>query len=331
MSEPSSSSSSSSSEQDVEVRRATLRKHTKDLMSMFAEEEGKIAVARNQLMMERREFDELLAKLKVATLPSPVLLNVGGMLFATSAETLQSRRNTYFGAMFSGMIELKPDKDGRIFIDRDGTHFRYVLNYLRNGELLVPEDKLVRKELLVEAQFYGLQDMISLLNPAFSDGILSPEHHDLLNSWAGVAAGQKWRLLFKGTRDSFDSLAFHTKCDNIGPTYTIVRSGKNVFGGYNPHSWNSSGTSSPGAGSFLFTIVNPRGVAPFKLAHNSGSGPYNNSTHGPAFYGGFSINGTQGSSNLTSRAYHDPQGYGDYLFGGMQFVVSEVEVYTPEN
>ena len=33
-------------------------------------------------------------------------------------------------AMFSGRFDSKPAEDGSYFIDRDGTHFRYILNYL---------------------------------------------------------------------------------------------------------------------------------------------------------------------------------------------------------
>ena len=57
-------------------------------------------------------------------------------------------------AMFSGRFDSKPAEDGSYFIDRDGTHFRYILNYLRTGQLVVPEDKIVRRELLNEAEFY---------------------------------------------------------------------------------------------------------------------------------------------------------------------------------
>ena len=34
--------------------------------------------------------------------------------------------------MFSGRFELTPDADGAYFLDRDGTHFRTILNYMRN-------------------------------------------------------------------------------------------------------------------------------------------------------------------------------------------------------
>lgn len=56
--------------------------------------------------------------------------------------------------MFSGRFDTKPDEDETYFIDRDGTHFRYILNYLLTGKLVLPEDTVVRKELLSEAEFY---------------------------------------------------------------------------------------------------------------------------------------------------------------------------------
>ena len=38
-------------------------------------------------------------------------------------------------SMFSGKHELRPEADGSYFIDRDGTHFRHILNYLRDADL----------------------------------------------------------------------------------------------------------------------------------------------------------------------------------------------------
>jgi hypothetical protein len=52
--------------------------------------------------------------------------------------------------MFSGRFELKKDSDGRCFIDRDGTHFKYILNYLRDfgsEDVLFPKDPFVLEEI----------------------------------------------------------------------------------------------------------------------------------------------------------------------------------------
>ena len=49
---------------------------------------------------------------------------------------------------------MKPPEDDTFFIDRDGTHSRFILNYLRRaGELVLPEGATCHKELEAEAKF----------------------------------------------------------------------------------------------------------------------------------------------------------------------------------
>lgn len=43
-------------------------------------------------------------------------------------------------AMFSGRHDLDTDSEGRYFIDRDGTYFKHILNYLREGKQLPSAD-----------------------------------------------------------------------------------------------------------------------------------------------------------------------------------------------
>ncbi len=51
-----------------------------------------------------------------------------------------------------------------------------------------------------------------------------------------------FKLLYKATRDGFNSFSFHMKADQRGPTITIVRSANNdkVFGGYTSVPWTSA-------------------------------------------------------------------------------------------
>ena len=92
---------------------------------------------------------------------STVRLNVGGHYFTTSIETLTKDPNSLLAAMFSeGFQKKKPSKDGSFFIDRDGTHFRYILNYLRDGELVLPENETFLKEIKAEAKFYQIQGIL---------------------------------------------------------------------------------------------------------------------------------------------------------------------------
>ena len=67
-------------------------------------------------------------------------LSVGGQHFETSLDTLTRDGSSMLAAMFSGRHNVLKDEDGRYFIDRDGTHFRYILNYLRDGNTFIPVD-----------------------------------------------------------------------------------------------------------------------------------------------------------------------------------------------
>lgn len=104
---------------------------------------------------------------------SHVLLNVGGTLFETSLDVLTSEKNSMLEAMFSGRYTMEKNDDKFYFIDRDGTHFKHILNYLRYGEkvILQPQESFLR-ELYHEALFYQLEGLMTLItkkltNPDF--------------------------------------------------------------------------------------------------------------------------------------------------------------------
>ena len=51
-------------------------------------------------------------------------------------------------------------------LDRDRTHFRFILNFLRSGKLTLPEGATFTKKLEKEAEFYQLQGLIDAVRPA---------------------------------------------------------------------------------------------------------------------------------------------------------------------
>jgi len=94
---------------------------------------------------------------------------VGGTVFQTTRATLCKDSESMLAVMFSGRFNLHEDKDGSLFIDRDGTHFRYILNYLRDvGKPVLPADHQSQKELLREAEYYQLIGLIEALNEALT-------------------------------------------------------------------------------------------------------------------------------------------------------------------
>ena len=182
-------------------------------------------------------------KLDQVHFTSTVKLNVGGQHFTASVQTLRKDPNSMLAAMFSG--PMKPSEDGSFFIDRDGTYFWFILNYLRNGELILPDGATFLKELEAEAKFYQLQGILDELKPkepkVFEESVtlMNEEHRGVLKSWLPEDMKGEWRLLFRASRDGFAASTFHSKCDNKGPTITVVTSGGNIFGGFTEKAWTS--------------------------------------------------------------------------------------------
>ena len=189
-------------------------------------------------LAEEAEFYQIQGILDELKSISSVKLNVGGHYFTTTLQTLTKDRNSRLAAMFSG----EHAKNGTLFLDRDGKHFRFILNYLRNGELVLPDDAKFVKELETEAQFYKIEGILIRLS-LFSEILTNEEHISVLLSWLPVhdtgMRRRHLRLLYRASRDGFAAECFHSRCDNNGPTVTIVKSGKYIFGGFTEQSWTS--------------------------------------------------------------------------------------------
>ena len=67
------------------------------------------------------------------------------------------------GAMFNGSMATTVDENGYYFIDRDGTLFGYVLNFLRSSQLAVPDGFKNLSQLAVEADFYQIQPLLDAI------------------------------------------------------------------------------------------------------------------------------------------------------------------------
>jgi hypothetical protein len=67
--------------------------------------------------------------------------------------------------MFSGRapVSVEPMADGTYFIDRDGEHFKHILQYLRRGFVAVEPGSEKCRELAVEAEYYEITDLVRLL------------------------------------------------------------------------------------------------------------------------------------------------------------------------
>ncbi len=155
----------------------------------------------------------------------------------------------------------------------------------------------------------------------------------------------KWTVLYRATRDGFDSGDFHSRCDGRANTLTIVKAKESqfIFGGFTSVSWESStnGKWKSDRHAFIFSLTN-KDNKPLKMKIDSNEHKYAircNSNFGPTFGNGYEIyiannaNTTTNSYSYLGYSYNWPQyAYGTneartFLSGSCQFQLDDIEVY----
>ncbi|CAF3335863.1 unnamed protein product [Rotaria socialis] len=299
--------------------------------------ENKLVNASN----DEKEWKDIKVKLATTSIQGMVILNVGGDRYTTSIETLTREKNTFFTALFSKQWQLERDPDDKsIFIDRNGKIFTYILEYFRTNTVPnnVMKDETLLTGLLIEAEYFQLKDLLAVLPDTFPNGtLLKVQHKQKLNDFYGKT-NQQWELIYKATRDGFDANTFHSRCNNKGPTITIIQSNNNyLFGGYTAIPWASESAFKTDTTAFLFTLTNPNNLPPTKYLINLAKqvyAVYHYGVHGPTFGYPHDINIANGSNaNNTSctnfpSTYLDTTGKGNNTFtGARNFTTSDIEVF----
>nr|XP_006121422.1 potassium channel regulatory protein isoform X1 [Pelodiscus sinensis] len=98
-------------------------------------------------------------------------LNVGGLKFTTRASTLQKFPESRLARMLNGNDHEFRLVNGQFFVDRDGTLFNYILDFLRTLQVSLPTDFSDYQRLQREADFYELHSLAELLN---QENLLKP-------------------------------------------------------------------------------------------------------------------------------------------------------------
>ena len=65
-------------------------------------------------------------------------------------------------------------------------------------------------------------------------------HLTLLRNWLAPVAksvNSLWKRCWRASVDGWAGSTFHSRCDSKGPTVTIIRVGRYIFGGYTSISW----------------------------------------------------------------------------------------------
>lgn len=119
-----------------------LKKAQKELENREEElrsKEKKFNDLKESMAEQQKRIDETIAKVKITSIigekNQKIKLRIGETLFITSLDTLSSEKDTCFSALFSEYFKPQPDEDGEVFIDRDPTHFKIILNHLRGMDV----------------------------------------------------------------------------------------------------------------------------------------------------------------------------------------------------
>lgn len=107
-----------------------------------------------------------------------------------------------------------------------------------------------------------------------------------MNKW--LEGDKKYTILYKASRDGCCATTFHNRCNNRGPTVTLLyNTYDSVFGGYTSVSWRSVGGYQTDVKAFLFRLYNYANWSPAKMpVRNSSYSIYDVASSGPTFGSG---------------------------------------------
>ena len=100
-------------------------------------------------------------------------------------DVLCSVKGSLLHKMFSGKHELKKDKSGKVYIDRDGNTFLLLVNYLRNERKSIPMFETFTQYCFFEKEleFWGMKyDLERLRRKNKNDLILYKPKDDEINN-----------------------------------------------------------------------------------------------------------------------------------------------------
>jgi len=159
---------------------------------------------------------------------------------------------------------------------------------------------------------------------------------------------QKLELKYRASRDGFKASDFHSHCDGIPNTITVIKASScNIFGGFTEQAWHSRGEDVTDPKAFLFSLVNKE-EKPFKvMCSNEGKNAICcDSYYGPCFGGDddyirdICIRTDSNNKECYSHfgySYQHPDYLKDtyeaqnILAGSFHFKTLEIEVYAKSN
>jgi hypothetical protein len=219
-----------------------------------------------------------------------------------------------------------------------GPDYRDLLRHIQIGFLSQVGLSVLEEhfEIPPESIWQCVAELIAYPPLPFDSGIIS--------SFQGIFTEfrqKRFSLLWRGSRDGFGAFEFHRRCDGHANTLTVILDTKgNIFGGFTPVKWESSGCSKvdDSLRSFLFTLKNPHNIPARRFAlkaEYSTHAIYCNSQYGPCFSGRCDIlvsdncnTNTRSQTDVGWNYTNDTELDNEIVFtGSKHFQVEEIEVF----
>ncbi len=175
-------------------------------------------------------------------------------------------------------ILLKSTNEATNLIKKAELEMGNLKNIIFNGKLY----KTDKKGKIINTSMLGIKKVIT--NEIDSIILSNSDQLKDLISLCEFSNNKYWNLLYRGSRDGFESYKFHEKCDNISNTLVIIKSENgNVFGGYTEQSWSGHQFKfDPHA--FIFSLINENN-RPLKLNCSRNKAICCDNKYGPIFGG----------------------------------------------
>jgi len=219
------------------------------------------------------------------------------------------------------------------------------------GEIIRKEQKIKETKKKIDENLQKIEEIKLVLNKNQVDSFIllsmvsnlkvdsnSNKLFEPLASWLKKPV-HTWKLLYKWTKDEKSQTAWHTKCDNKGPTVTIIwTKGGYVFGAYAHLPWAIDGGWKESKESFIFSLTDGKNRQSYQCLpfQNFNCGVFHHPSAIAMGYGdGCDIflqmsPGSQASSSDLGGTYKVPDGYSSqtFLAGSRNWTIEELETYS---
>ncbi|GBC09566.1 hypothetical protein RclHR1_08990010 [Rhizophagus clarus] len=118
-------------------------------------------------------------------------------------------------------------------------------------------------------------------NPRYGTTMVNSQHFAIFSSWIEKNTDPHYNfkhipynfnLIYRASRDGFETDIFHKKCDYKGATIVIIKmkGSEQIFGGYNPFSWDLRCDYRTTKDSFIFTFIDRKDIKTAKVVYSNG-------------------------------------------------------------